>query len=179
MSRELFRTVHGSRLYGLAHENSDQDLFVVTDSESIRSAHRMDGPVDTVTLGMHEFLRKVAGGSHQSCEALFSPYQEWTAAGAAWRPHLAGIVVGGADAFAKYERTIKKFSFGDFKKRRHAVRLAQNLGELRRSGQFNPAMTGIQIAEANDLATRLFDAELAQYLLPGVSLDDPDTAIRA
>lgn len=46
-----------------------------------------------------------------------------------------------ADAHARYRRTIRAFSYGTMKQRRHAVRLGFNLRDLRLSGRFNPVMT--------------------------------------
>lgn len=152
---ELFRTVHGSRLYGMDTDSSDLDLFIVTDSTAPRAKHRIVGREDRVTVGLETFLRRVAEGSHQSVEAAFSRVKCWTDEGAAYRPMINGLLVGGPDVYEKYERTIKKFCFGDFKRRRHAVRLAFNPGELRREMRFNPKMSELQITAANLWAKEL------------------------
>lgn len=138
----ILETIHGSRLYGLSHVGSDEDLFRVVRYRrkplvSVRT--RDDGSVlDYVEFGLDDFVKNVYNGSHQSCEALWSPY-------ATIHPdyveYLNNLRVTGADVFARYRRTIKAFSYGDLKKRRHAVRLGFNLSDLRKDGRFNPVLT--------------------------------------
>lgn len=168
---EVFRTVHGSHLYGLAHERSDQDTYIVTASPLPLARQTIDGDDDRFVVGVYAFLRKALSGSHQSLEAVFSPYKQFTEAGAAWAPLIDGVRVTSGDAMYKYERTIRRFSFGDFKRRRHAVRLSFNLASLRAGGRFCPVMTDEQIDEANRLATDHSGAELAHHLVPGVPMN--------
>jgi hypothetical protein len=80
-------------------------------------------------------------GSHQSVEALFSTRKVWTPAGRGLLPLIEGVRVTGGEVAHKYERTIKKFAHGPYKKRRHAARLALNLRGLREHGRFNPELT--------------------------------------
>lgn len=133
---EVLSTVHGSRLYGMAHSRSDNDTFRVV-LQDIRTRARVDGEKDDVTVGLDTFLERVFSGSHQSVEALFSPV-------ATVHPHyedmFRNIRVTGADAFAKYRRTIKSFSYGGLKQKRHAVRLGFNLRDLRTCGRFDPQL---------------------------------------
>lgn len=133
----LLETVHGSRLYGLDHENSDHDSFqVIAGLQKPRVA--TDGYYDVAAFGLDAFLTNVYNGSHQSCEALWSPvaYKH-----PALAPYFDGIRVTGADAFARYRRTIRTFSYGNVKRRRHAVRLGYNLSGLRKYGRFNPTLS--------------------------------------
>lgn len=168
MSGELFRTIHGSNLYGVAHAGSDIDMFIVTDAQRTKAKHGHDiGGVDFSIRGLDQFLAHVTSGSHQSVEALFSPYKEYTAAGLAYRPLFESMRIGGTDVYAKYERTIKKFSYGDFKRRRHAARLAMNLADLRVEGRFNPRMTPDEVATATELAETLHGDALSARLLDG------------
>ncbi|MHA3723836.1 DNA polymerase beta superfamily protein [Leucobacter sp. HY1910] len=141
MPTELFRTVHGSHLYGLAHADSDRDLFVVTDSPARKVRHTIDGPLDVAEVGLSLFLDLAHTGSHQSVEALFSPVKAWTAAGARYRPMIERTRITGGAVASKYERTIRKFAHLDFKRRRHAVRLALNLAQLRAEGTIRPNLT--------------------------------------
>lgn len=166
----VFRTVHGSHLYGLAHAGSDMDSYVVKATDT-RMRQRTDGVTDVVSVGWKQLLLRAAGGSHQSVEAVFSPVKEWPNPDHELRPIIEGLRVTGADAFAKYERTIKKFAFGTFKQRRHAARLTVNLIQLRRDGTCNPRLTERQLLNVNE-AAEMEGAELVQFLLPGIRLDE-------
>lgn len=161
----IFETVHGSHLYGLNHAESDRDVFFVTDSDSRHSRHSMNSEtgLDQVRTGLKTFLRRVEEGSHQSVEALFSPYKFWHQP--EYAPMIESIRVTGGAVFAKYERTIKNFCHGNFKKRRHACRLALNLASLRESGRFNPAMTETEKVLANSYAKQFEGDTLVPMLI--------------
>ena len=133
MGEIIFTTPHGSRLYGLAHAGSDHDRFTVF-ADKRRVRQRTDGNDDQVTMGLDSFLQLAYSGSHQSVEALFSKQKEWGPAGEMYAPMLNNIRIGGPDVLRKYSRTIKSFCYGDFKRRRHAVRLTFNSNELSRTG---------------------------------------------
>ncbi len=163
MSEIIFETIHGSRLYGLDHENSDRDSYVVTTSRRRKPRQTVQNGNDVVTVGISTFLEYAKSGSHQSVEALFSPYKVWH--DESWRPLIEGMRIGGADVFAKYERTIKAFCYGDFKRRRHAVRLSFALKSLRTYNRFNPLMTSQEIADANRLADQYEGFDLREKLL--------------
>lgn len=154
MAEPIFRTIHGSHLYGFAHAGSDMDSYVVTTSSRSRPHQSVRGDADVVRVGWNTFLAYATGGSHQSVEALFSPLKSWEAH-EELRPFVESMRIGGAEVYAKYERTIRAFCFGDFKRRRHAVRLSSNLNDLRRNGRFNPRCS-------SDLRSR--SAELAEAL---------------
>lgn len=162
MSEVLFRTIHGSQLYNLAHGGSDTDIFEVTTSTRPKARHSYNDVtgIDTCSMGLDVFMVRIFEGSHQSVEALFSPLKIWTELGLRYRPMLDGYRIYGEDVFAKYERTIKRFCFGDFKRRRHAVRLAWNLEDMRAIGTFNPQMTPADVWMANHLAESLDGNEL-------------------
>lgn len=134
-------TVHGSHLYGLAKPDSDVDLFRVVYGTGKTKQRTADG-FDVVTVPLDRFLTNVFNGSHQSCEALFSPSKYVHPDYAVF---FESQVVTGADAFARYRRTIHAFSYGTQKQRRHAMRLGYNLKELRESGRFNPVLTDGQV----------------------------------
>lgn len=165
MSNLIFETVHGSRLYGLATADSDKDIFYVTESSRRRARHHYSRELglDQVRVGLSTFLRRVQEGSHQSVEALFSPYKNWYRP--EYRDMLEGYRVTGSGVFAKYERTIKGFCYGDFKMRRHAVRLANNLADLREFGRFNPSLDQGGVAVCNLYATRYAGDGLRNLLL--------------
>lgn len=160
----IFSTIHGSRLYGLDRPGSDIDTFTVLDNES-KLDHNLESPFDCTAVGIKRFLELCQSGSHQSLEALFSPVkiwhpQEWRK----WKPYLDSLHIGGSEVFEKYERTIKKFCYGDLKQRRHAVRLAFNLKEMRETGRFNPRLSESQVFEIKYLSFVAKDEELLYIL---------------
>lgn len=165
MNNLIFETVHGSHLYGLAHENSDRDVFFVTDSKRRKSRHSFHEELgfDQVRVGLATFLRRVQEGSHQSVETLFSPYKVWHQE--EYREMIEGYRVSGPEVFAKYERTIKNFCYGDFKRRRHACRLSLNLYDPRGMGFFNPVMTELDKKFANEYARLLQGDDLVAKLI--------------
>lgn len=134
----ILETIHGSHLYGLAHENSDEDFFRVVRGGSGRTKHRITEDLDYVEMPLDTFLANVFKGSHQSCEALFSRH---AVIHPEYREFFASIRVTGEDVFNRYRRTIHAFSYGDDKRRRHAVRLGFNLRDLRMTGRFDPTLT--------------------------------------
>lgn len=167
MTEVIFKTVHGYRLYGFEHESSDHDTFIVTDSTARRSKQFIAGDQDTFEVGIHRFLDLALSGSHQSVEALFSPVKEWadTPAARKWRPLIENARVGGGDVFEKYERTIRKFCYGDFKRRRHAVRLRMNLDDLRWHQRVDwVRLSDLMAGHCTRVAARFKGDELAQEL---------------
>src|SRR6187431_1837508 len=112
----IFSTIHGSRLYGLDHAGSDDDQYVVYE-EKRGARQSVTGKDDITRVGLHDFLDKAFSGSHQSVEALFSPYKVWELD--EYRPFIENAVIPAGGIREKYMRTIKKFSFEDFKRRRH------------------------------------------------------------
>jgi hypothetical protein len=160
----IFTTIHGSHLYGLAGPNSDLDTFTVTTSQH-GARQKVKGADDSVTVGWDAFLAYAFSGSHQSVEALFSPYKVWHS-----HPELAVMLdsyrITGRDVLEKYERTIRAFAHADdYKRRRHACRLWLNVQQLRWWGRFNPRMTPAEVAWANDLATSDTDRDELSLLL--------------
>lgn len=138
----LFRTIHGSFLYGLGHAGSDQDFYTVIAN---KPRHRKkyakqtihDG-IDSMTVDLSTFRVYCDMGVPQALEAVFSPF--------AGIDHIADFrrsyrVDTGA-MMERYRRTIKSFSLGgDFKRRRHALRLCLNLTEALETGRFNPRLS--------------------------------------
>lgn len=137
MNHTILETVHGSHLYGMNHADSDLDIFRVV-RYGTKTLHKITEEADVTTVPFDLFMRNVFSGSHQSCEALFSPL---ATVHSQYAPLFSGLRITGADVFAKYRRTIHSFSYGPMKQRRHAVRLGYNLADLRRTGRFNPVMT--------------------------------------
>lgn len=161
----IFSTIHGSKLYRLDHGESDTDLYEVYEGSSTTLTQRKDENLDIVSGSLTAFLLRAYSGSHQSCEALFSPFKGWQPGmEAKWGAMIANIVIAGGDVFDKYERTIRKFCYGDHKRRRHAVRLSYNLQELRRTGRFDPVLDSRQAMLADVMAGSYRDDELARIL---------------
>lgn len=168
MTELIFQTIHGSHLYGLAHESSDDDMFYVTTSTRTHARQHVDKEtgVDPTLIGLDAFLTRIYEGSHQSVEALFSPFKVWGTAPQAiqFRDYLSGMRITGSAVFAKYERTITKFCYGDFKRRRHACRLSANLTALRVEGRFNPIMSPALITWASETAEKYEGEKLWETL---------------
>lgn len=164
MSAVIFTTPHGSRLYGLAHEGSDYDTFTVTDG-SARMRQHTDGTTDVTSVGIYTLLRYAMGGSHQSAEAIFSRQKEWNPdLRAQWEPMIEGIRLGGPEVLRKYRRTVVKFAFGDFKRRRHACRLMWNAVSMETTFRFDPTMTAQAVVHANELAEKYEGESLIERL---------------
>lgn len=161
----IFSTIHGSRLYGLDHADSDYDTYTVvtndhkfdTDADLRLGQHVRsfaDAPdKDDVVVTLNTFMKRVNKGSHQACEALFSQEKVLGEGWVTWGPLLNAVRVTSPDAFHAYERTIRKFAFGDFKRRRHAIRLATDLHYLRETGTFNPRKPSLWVEFANKRAS--------------------------
>lgn len=87
----ILETVHGSHLYGLNHAGSDRDSFRVV-AGSGRTIQRITGEDDITQMPLNRFLENVFHGSHQSCEALFSPL---ATIDPQYAPYFEGIRVTG------------------------------------------------------------------------------------
>lgn len=163
----IFSTIHGSHLYGLSHADSDTDYYFVYEGTGKDLKQSVDGKIDTVRGDLPAFLTRALSGSHQSLEALFS-HQKVYEPGMRekWGPFIESLLVTGSEVFAKYERTIKKFCYGGFKRRRHAVRLSFNLTDLRESGRFDPEMSLTQVRYADKMAGMYEGDKLKEMILP-------------
>lgn len=161
----LFKTRHGSHLYGLNHAGSDEDFYTVIDKPRGRrykwakqSIH--DGE-DSLTVNLPTWLRLCEKGVPQALEAMFSeePLVDKI-------PALRAGYRAGGEARRTYARTIRNFvEADDFKRRRHAVRLGFNLRDILRYGRFNPTMTEGQKYIANTLATAMQGEELCDQIM--------------
>lgn len=166
----LFKTVHGSHLYGLAHAASDNDYYEVINRPSGARKHYakqsiVDG-IDTMKVNLHGFVSMANEGVPQALEAMFSPLAMGTDHIAAYRHAYR---VGLTNMLTTYRRTIANFVAGnpqgttlremtdemrrgDFKRRRHALRLALNFAQAAEYGRFNPTLSAEQAQYATDLA---------------------------
>lgn len=165
MSDVIFSTIHGSRLYGLSHEGSDYDYFTVTNGNERPRQGVVDG-IDTTRMGLSAFLALAHSGSHQSVEALFSREKQWGSVGHMYAPMLSQMRICGPEVTAKYMRTITKFCYGDFKRRRHAVRLRLNLTEIMNTGRVSRVtMSAVSARLATSVAEKLEGDALKEFLM--------------
>lgn len=131
------QTVHGSKLYGLAHANSDNDSFEVWAGRKTRQS--ISGSEDVLRVSWDDFQNGVAKGVPQFLEALYSPYKTVD--------KMPTLVPGYWPTVSTYLRTIKSFWLSEgmgpegFKRRRHSARLAWNLQEFMETGRFNPELS--------------------------------------
>lgn len=147
----LLKTIHGSHLYGLAHENSDEDWYVVTlDGRSKQGI--VDG-IDTNRVTLEQFQKSIAKGVPQAVEALYSPYAEFDSQ---WEEYFRGLRPGW-ELVQTYRRTINNFGLhwggrhgsalerakttDKVKLRRHALRLCVNLSEFVSCGRIWPVLS--------------------------------------
>lgn len=162
----LFKTVHGSHLYGLNHEDSDMDFYVVVEDVNgvSRKAQQfiVDG-VDTTVVGYGAFMEMCFKGVPQALEAMFSgkaTVDEFAAFRQAYK-------AGGAALVDVYLRTIYNFGTdrrrGGIKYKKHAVRLTLNLNSILVSERFNPTLTVDEIdtvKRVHVLPQEEFEAEI-------------------
>jgi len=139
----LLRTIHGSRLYGLSHANSDHDYFEVYGWKKFRGRQRIADGDDRTRQSYDRFMRYCEKGVPQYLEAMFSHRADFDAFPF---DRLTEYGVNYVNARDTYERTIKSFWLSgcennDFKKRRHSARLALNLTSIYHTGRFNPTLT--------------------------------------
>lgn len=154
----LFRTQHGSRLYGLSHADSDHDYYTVVEKVKTKKAHfsthKIVDELDSVVVDFGTWVDYCAKGVPQALEAMFAsgPAVEVDRIEA----FRTGFRVGTDEVLDRYLRTIKSFALqDDFKHKRHALRLALNMKEIRTRGRFNPTLDRVQIALINSLADKL------------------------
>lgn len=151
----LLRTVHGSRLYGLAHENSDYDTFEVYGWDKGRGRQRVIGKDDVTKTTYDRFMRYCEKGVPQYLEAMFSrmpgvdnfPFDR------------LGYGIHQVNTRDTYFRTIKSFwttgmETDSFKLKRHAMRLILNLRSMQDTGRFNPTLNDQEVAWVNEMAHR-------------------------
>lgn len=137
----LLRTLRGSRLHGLEHDDSDYDYFEVYSGKE-KMSQSIVGNVDTVRVSFDQFLTGIGVGLPEYLEALWSPLKTVN------KIDYLHIHPGYSETLSRYQRTMKSFWLsGDFKRRRHALRLQLNVREYMQHGSFNPRLTDQQAEE--------------------------------
>lgn len=152
----LFKTQHGSKLYGLDHAESDDDWFVVVAKKDGTTSHTrkryarqsiIDG-VDTTVVDFGTWLAGCHKGVPQYLEAMFSRVPEVDQISA-----FRNSFVATHTCYETYFRTIKSFALQEgYKHKRHALRLALNLQDIGRYGRFNPTLSDEDRAYISDMA---------------------------
>lgn len=165
MEREtLFKTVHGSRLYGLAHAGSDEDFYTVvtkkqTDTRFGRQTRaryakqKIIGNQDSMVVDFGTWVEQCRSGVPQALEAMFSEMPVGEDRIADFRTQYRV----GTEVYERYLRTIKSFALAEdegIKKRRHALRLALNMREMARTGRFNPTLSQEDARYITEYATK-------------------------
>lgn len=160
----LFKTVHGSHLYGLAHEHSDNDFYTVVDKVKTAKARYakqtiVDGE-DSMVVDFGTWVQMCVNGVPQALEAMFSrmPLHDEIS------EFRNGFYVG-STAHERYLRTITSFVTNqDYKRKRHGLRLALNFAEMAEHGRFNPTLTQNQVDFVSDYAHKDVDAVYARAM---------------
>lgn len=164
MRETLFKTVHGSRLYGLAHAGSDEDFYTVVtkkpadtrigrQTRARYAKQKITGDEDSMVVDFGTWVEMCRAGVPQALEAMFSQMPIGDDRIADFR---AGFRVG-TEIYERYYRTIKSFALQEdegIKKRRHALRLALNLNEMARTGRFNPTLSAEDARYITSMATK-------------------------
>lgn len=163
MEREvLFKTVHGSRLYGLSHANSDEDFYTVVTKKPYAgrgqgkaryAKQKINGDEDSMVVDFGTWVEMCRSGVPQALEAMFS---DMAIGDDRIKDFRAGFRCG-TEVYERYFRTIKSFALAEdegIKKRRHALRLAINLNQMARYGRFNPTLTEDDARYITGMATK-------------------------
>jgi predicted nucleotidyltransferase len=156
----LFKTLHGSRLYGLHHEESDDDYYAITPTaytkRHLNAKHKIDGVNDTVTVDFRTFVAMVHEGAPQALEAMFSKKAE----SPYFEDYRKNWFASDPRVVAKYIQTIHRFSMEEkespkaLKYHRHALRLSLNLEELVYTGRFDPTLNESNVRLVKALAEK-------------------------
>lgn len=158
--KELLRTQHGSKLYGLATPQSDQDIYEIYSYNFLnyrptirkQSRQTINEDEDKLRISLDRFESLLYKGVPQTLEALFARSEYWIS----WHEEWPTI----RDELAKnlwqyrytvcdtYCRTAINFMRQeDFKKNRHAFRLCININDYMNDAKFNPTLDSNQIMD--------------------------------
>ena len=168
----LFRTPIGSRLYGLAHANSDNDTLEVY-SNTIPSPLKkirqtIDGKNDVIRMNLSTFMMYADRSSHQILEAMYSDIAEVDLL----KDFRHRYKLNTATFVSLYNRTIRNFhTKGDRKSKMHACRIHFNLQDGLEHGRFSPVVTDKQRAFLLNSETEEFDKLVEPYFDGYVFID--------
>lgn len=154
----LFKTQHGSKLYGLDTPESDDDWFTVVSKKGVTNSHTrkryarqsiVDG-VDSTVVDFSTWLAGCLKGVPQYLEAMYSQSPEFDRIEDFRNSFRVTHMV-----YETYYRTIKSFALQEgYKHKRHALRLALNLQDIGRYGRFNPTLSQEDRAYISDMANK-------------------------
>lgn len=148
----LFRTIHGSRLYGLNHAGSDYDYWEVHtntkyDNKRKEISQTIVNGLDVVKMNLSTFMLYADRSSHQVLDCMFSQQAETDLIGdlrANYRLNTGTFV-------PLYRRTIPHFGDREVggklteefvhKSKRHAARMCFQLQDGLEYGRFNPTLS--------------------------------------
>lgn len=152
----LLKTVHGSRLYGLAHEHSDYDYWEVyankIPSPAKQIKQTIKGENDVTVMNLSTFMLYAYRSSHQVLDCMFS--QKCDVDLIADLRH--NFRLNTATFVPLYERTIKSFWMReDLKSKRHAVRLTMQLKQGLTWGRYEPTLN-------ESVAARLLESNVSE-----------------
>ena len=160
----LFETLHGSRLYGLSHADSDRDSFRVVEKKSNVRAHyakqTISGVHDVLVMDLPTFMSYASRGVPQVLEAMYSRVATVDIIAALREGFHPDIRL----TFQTYRRTARHFmndgrEKGKPKRERHGYRIAINFETLVATGRFNPTLTAEQILRMDALMADQVDVE--------------------
>lgn len=144
----LFKTIHGSRLYGLHHENSDYDWYTVIDKvKSNRkkyAKHSIVGDQDSMLVDFGTWINLCQAGVPQALEAMFSRKATIDKI----EPFRQNFRVG-YPVIPTILRTMKGIGEDDYKHKRHMFRLAYYIYDLRKYQYFNPTLSKSRVEKIN------------------------------
>jgi predicted nucleotidyltransferase len=140
----LLRTIHGSHLYGLAHDGSDKDIYEVVETKRTKKKRNIKqtivNGVDKTVVDLSTFMHMVDECVPQALEALWTPVAEVDKI----HEFRTNYRVNRAKMKEVYIRTALNFAQrDDIKSRRHAIRLMLNLGAALEYGKFNPQLSNM------------------------------------
>lgn len=154
----LFKTQHGSKLYGLANADSDDDWFTVVSKKGVTNAHTrkryakqsiVDG-VDSTVVDFSTWMAGCLKGVPQYLEAMFATNPQYDAI-----EDFRNSFRVTSMTWDTYYRTIKSFALQEgYKPKRHALRLGLNLQDIGRYGRFNPTLSEQDAAYISDMANK-------------------------
>lgn len=146
-------TLHGSRLYGLAHEGSDTDYYIVADFGYHRALQEAQNGVDVRLVPLRLFMQQIADGNPMALEALWSP----SAVKSLTLEEVSRSFRVGQGRAQHGARTFIDMFIGEgrnperMKNRRHVLRLAVQLRQAMEEGRFDPVLR----PQAAELLTRI------------------------
>lgn len=160
---ELLKTIHGSKLYGLDHAESDDDFYIITPTVRVARRERharminakqtIRGKDDTTVMDFASFIKLCGDGVPQSLEAMYSREAE----SEYFEDYRRGYFCSDPAVIHTYMRTIKAFSMTEkqpFKRRRHSLRLALNLESILYTGRFDPKLKPAEISKITRFAEK-------------------------